>query len=204
MKRLCFLLMVAVVCGSSVYGGYDYVIEKGRYGLPDLDGYETLLMTGGGGSGMHMTDHSSARIEGTSPLDAETGGIWHLVAAGESHLEFLGGEVHQLSVDSFATAVLAGGRIDRINSGQQAWKYAGEPPTLQWNAHITFVCDLASVDYNTQTKMLTGNWRNGTAFNIQLIDEAGYSSVIENIQFIPEPATLLLMGAGMMLMRKRR
>jgi hypothetical protein len=151
-----------------------------------------------------MTDHSFAQIEGTSPLQEGYGGIWHLVVGGESHLEFLGGEVHQLSVDNFATAVLEGGRIDRINSGQQAWKYAGDPPMLVPNAHITIVCDLDSVNHNPLTNILTGNWLDGTPFNIRLIDEAGYSPVIENIQFVPEPATLLLLTVGMVLMQKRR
>jgi hypothetical protein len=48
MKRLLSGLLVVAVC-SVAHAGYDYVIEEGRYGLPSLEDYETLLMTGGGG-----------------------------------------------------------------------------------------------------------------------------------------------------------
>jgi len=203
MKSSFIMLMVAVAFGGSVYGGYDYVIESG-YGLPSLHGNASLLMTGGGGGELYMTDHSLARIEGTSPLQQGFGGIWELGVAGESHLEFVGGEIHQLDLGTHGTAILSGGRIEQIQSGQSAWKYDGDPPVLVPNPHITIVCDLDSVTHNTQTNVLTGDWLDGTAFNIQLIDVAGYSPAIENIQFIPEPATLLLIGVGMLLVRKRR
>ena len=123
---------------------------------------------------------------------------------GYSNLEFYGGEVHELSIGSYATAVLNGGRIDRIGSYQSAWKYGGDPPELFPNPHITIVCDLDSVNHNIQTNILTGNWLAGVAFEIQLIDVDGYSPAIENIQFIPEPATLLLVGAGGLLLRRKR
>jgi hypothetical protein len=197
------VFLIVATCGIAAQAGYDYVIESG-YGLPQLNGSKTLLMTGGGGGGLIMTDHSLAKIEGTSALQEGLGGIWTLDVIGESRLEFYGGEVHELSIGTYATALLAGGRIDRLWSGQDAWKYAGDPPALVPNPHIEMVCDIGSVNYNTATKILTGNWLDGTAFNIQLVDVSGYSPVIQNIFFTPEPATLCMMAAGVLLLRRRR
>ncbi|HPD48037.1 MAG TPA: PEP-CTERM sorting domain-containing protein [Anaerohalosphaeraceae bacterium] len=203
MKRSTMVFLIVVTCGMAAQAGYDYVIESG-YGLPQLNGSKTLLMTGGGGDGLMMTDHSFARIEGTSPLQEFYGGIWTLLVGGEAHLEFAGGEVHQLDLGTYGTAVLSGGRIDLLSSRQNAWKYDGDPPVLVPNPHIMIVCELDSVNYNTQTKILTGNWLDSSPFNIRLIDEAGYSPTIDNIQFIPEPATLVLMGFGAFLLHRRR
>ncbi len=164
----------------------------------------TPLGGGGGGDSLALHDNSFARIEGTSPLQEGYGGIWTLDMGGYSYLEFYGGEVHELSIGTYATAVLAGGRIDRIWSYQDAWQYGGDPPVLLPNPHITIIGDLDSVNHNIETNVLTGNWLDGTGFNIQLIDVDGYSPAIENIQFIPEPAALLLMGAGALLLRGKR
>jgi len=123
---------------------------------------------------------------------------------GHSDLEFYGGEVHQLSIGTYATAMLGGGRIDRIWRSQDAWQYGGDPPELLPNPHITIIGDLDSVNHNIGTNVLTGNWLDGTGFNIQLIDVDGYSPAIENIQFIPEPASLLLIGVGGLLLRRTR
>ncbi len=205
MKRSVVCISLVLLSTSAVFAGFDYVIEEGRYGLPSLEDYETLLMTGGGGDSLNLDDHSLARVEGTSPLEEGYGGIWHLNVYGEAHLEFLGGEVHQLDLGTYGTAVLSGGRIDRLSSRQNAWKYEDGPPVhLVPNPHITIVCDLDSVVHNPQTNILTGTWLDGMAFSIQLIDVEGYSPAIENIQFIPEPSTLLLMALGVVSFLHRR
>lgn len=64
-----------------------------------------------------MFDYSTAVIESTSMLTEGSGGIWELIQGGYSHLDFLGGEIHQLSVGSYATVALIGGRIDYLESG---------------------------------------------------------------------------------------
>jgi hypothetical protein len=87
---------------------------------------------------------------------------------------------------------------------QQAWVLAGDPAEPVPFAHVTFVCDVDSVVYDAQSNMLTGEWLDGSGFAVQLVDVDGYSPAIDNIQFIPEPGTLLLVGAGGLLLRKRR
>jgi hypothetical protein len=113
-----------------------------------------------------------------------------------------GGQVHELDMNYSANALLQGGRIDKIYSYQSAWKTEGQPPVLVPNPHITMICQ-SDWTYNLQSKMLKGNWLDGSTFNIQLVDIAGYSPVIENIQFVPEPITLLLLAVGSVIIRKR-
>ena len=79
----------------------------------------------------------------------------------------------------------------------------GDPPVWVPNPHITMVCDVDSVFHDTGTNILTGDWLDGCSFSIQLVDVDGYSPAIENIQFIPEPATLILLAVGCALIRKR-
>ena len=152
---------------------------------------------------MTLKDYSSAIIKGTSPLEQGTGGIWYLGSAGYSTLELSGGEVHELDMNSYATATLSGGIIESIWSYQSAWLQEGDPPVWVPNPHITIDCQLDTVFHNTQTNLLTGNWLDGSAFSIQLVDIDGYSPAIENIIFIPEPATILLLTLGTVLIRRR-
>ncbi len=131
--------------------------------------------------------------------------MWVLTMGGRSQAEILGGEIGTLSIGSYATAILSGGRIWEIYSGQAAWAMLGDPPTLTWDPHITMICDVDSVVYNEGTRRLTGNWLDGSAFNIQLLDRTawGYDPAIENIRFIPEPGTLALLSLCGVLMRVR-
>jgi hypothetical protein len=59
--------------------------------------------------------------------------------------------------------------------------------------------------YNPANKRLTGTWEDFSKFNIKLVDYQGYSPTIDNIKFtiIPEPMTLLLIGLGGIMIRRR-
>jgi len=98
-----------------------------------------------------------------------------------------------------STAVFEGGRIDYISSYQYVYWLNGQPV----DQHIEMI--VKNYSYNTSTKKLTGTWADNTTFNIQLYNQTGYDTVINNIKFtiIPEPATVLLLGLGSLLMRKR-
>jgi hypothetical protein len=193
-----------MLCGGVVNAGYHRVIADGYSAGFSLEDDEVLLMTGGGVHDLILFDNSQAVIQGTSPLSEDVGGIWDFTSAGYSQLEFSGGGIHEFTIGSYAEAVFSGGRIDKIRSLQQAWVLAGDPPAPVPYAHITFVCDVDSVVHDVGSNMLTGDWLDGSGFEVQLVDIDGYSRAIDNIQFIPEPATLLLMGAGGLLLRKRR
>jgi hypothetical protein len=156
---------------------------------------DSLYMTNGGFGDLNLFGDSTATIKETSPLSEGMGGIWNIELSYSSSLDLSGGQVHMIDIGNGATAILSGGLIQQIWSGQIAWYQTGNPPVPVWNPHITIEC----IDhfYNTSTKLLTGHWLDdGTAFSIQLIDVPGYSPAIQNIQFIPEPVSLLLLGCG--------
>jgi hypothetical protein len=203
MKRSVFYIIIAALLfGPNVT--FALIIEDGYTPGLTLDDYETLLMTGGGVGSLNLEDNSSATIIGTSPLEQFSGGIWYMTLVGYSTLDFSGGEVHEIAIASYATATLSGGRIDNIYSQQFAWIQEGDPPVWVPNPHITMVCDIESVFHNTQTNLLTGDWLDGSSFSIQLVDVDGYSPAIENILFIPEPATIILLALGAALIKRKR
>ena len=113
--------------------------------------------------------------------------------AGISTLNYYGGETVAISIYNDASAVLEGGRIDYIASHQNL----GLP-------HIEMIVN--EYNFNTSSKMLTGLWADNSAFSIELVDQTGYDPVINNITFtvVPEPATLLLISVGAIVLRKRR
>jgi len=205
MKTLAILLTVLLAGFCQAELVYDYVIDS--YGpTPSLRDSQTMLMIGDAGTGsLDLWDSSYARLDGTSPLKQGGGGVWVIGLAGSSRLEMLGGEVNTLSIGTHATAVLSGGSIREIDSTQYVWALMGQPPETVWTPHITMICDVESVVYNETTRRLTGNWLDGSAFNIQLLDRTawGYDPAIENIRFIPEPGTLALLSLCGVLMRVR-
>ena len=153
-----------------------------------------------------MTEWSSGIIENTSPYsEYPRGGIRELGLGGHSHLDFYGGDVFGLHIGTDGSAALYGGKFQEIGSAQFVGIIGRDPVTGEWiyNRHIEmFVREWL---YNAANKRLTGTWGDFTAFNIKLIDVQGYSPTIENIQFtiIPEPMSLMLIGLGALLIRRR-
>ena len=176
----------------SISPAYTYEIHSGYTAGLILKNDESLWMTGGGVGLLDLNDYSLAKIYGTTMLIEGSGGIWDLIQGGYSHLDFLGGEIHQLSMASYATATLKGGRIDRLRTHQGAGYPYIDLYCLDWN-------------HNDLTNLLTGHWSDGSAFSIQLLDVAGTVKNIDNINFIiiPEPVTMLLLGLGGLLIRRK-
>jgi hypothetical protein len=138
-------------------------------------------------------DKSILTIQNTSPLVPSSGGIWDMIIDDWSQLYFSGGYVNRLDLGGHARAEISGGQINKLSSGYI-------PSTSPW---IEIVCK--DWDYSTTTKILTGTWGDNSAFNIQLIDVAGYTSTYSNIEFtvIPEPSAMLLLGLGGLLIRRK-
>mgnify|MGYP000324321666 CR=1 FL=1 len=195
--RSLFVSLFMFGMGISAFGGYDYTISGGYSDDIILKNSQTLLMTGGGVYEITAKDFSVIEINNTAPFAIATGGIANLIMGDNSKLVFSGGDVYRLNIGGFATAALSGGQINKIYSYQSTTI----PNYMQ---HIEIICK--DYSFNSTTNKLTGTWADNTTFNVQLINQTGYSPVIDNIKFtiIPEPATLLLLGLGGVLLRRRQ
>ena len=135
-----------------------------------------------------MWDSSYLEVRSTSiPVNGNwhTGGITDIFLDDYSSLLYLDGWSEEITVEENATAIIKGGHIDAITSMQKVimpsidlycqsgweWVYTGET--------------IAGI---------TGSWMDGASFNIELINDSKYDETWKNINVIPEPATLILLG----------
>ena len=194
MKKLLLGLFVLVFCTSVSFGDivFDYTIsDTYEFGTFMLNS-ESLLITCAGADGIFAQGESYVEVQGTDPLQQHVGGIYTLDLIDFSTMNYFGGETGMFSVYENAIATFSGGRIDYIASFQDSADVK----------HITFVVDLESVDLTGD--FLTGDWLGGGAFSITLQDQVGYDSVYSNINFVPEPATVISFGLGGMFLRNRK
>ena len=206
MKRLLLLLWLGF-CIATADAGYEYadrVISNGEYvlGLDWLSG--VLVIDGGGADVIEVRDSARIEVWSTSaPLGTDIGGIMDLAITNTSHLDYYGGLMQELTVQKNATAQLRGGRIDGITSMQFVEWVDGEPT----GQHILiYAKDGWEWQYeNGKIKGITGLWSDdGSRFDIRFINHPDFDSAWSNIKVVPEPATLLLFGAGGICLFRRR
>lgn len=197
MERLIQCLILVSVFASASLGAFDYEITNTyEYGIFSLNN-ESLLVNGAGAYQIDAKGASYVEIENTLPLQVDIGGIYGLILDDNSTMNYFGGETGSLNIYEDAFAVLEGGRIDYISSYQ--FVHGINQKIIK---HITIDC--LDWNHNTATNLLTGHWNDNSAFSIQLVDQANYDPVIDNIHFIPEPATLALFVFGGLLIRRKR
>jgi hypothetical protein len=123
-----------------------------------------------------------------------------LVIGDTSRLDYYGGEIEELVLYEKAQAHLCGGRIDVITSSQ----YTQYDPTK----HIFIYAqeDWSWTYVDDKIRGIAGLWYDGTPFNMRFETrwEPEYGPAWKNIEVItPEPATLLLLSLGALLLRRR-
>jgi hypothetical protein len=189
MVRRVIPLMLFACCLSVTHAGFDDgLISAGEYEWYVEWFSGTLVVNGGGANVMEIRNASHIEVWSTAkPLGTGTGGITDLVLKNYSHLGYYGGETEELTIRNNSTAYLYGGRIDGITSMQ----YADVE-------HIVIDCRKGWSWLYTGAKItgITGLWKDGSAFSIDFIDHPDFDPTWMNVDVIPEPATLLMLGFG--------
>ncbi len=209
MMRKMVPLLLCAFCLSTAYAGYEYadrVISNGEYvyGLDWLSG--VLVIDGGGGDSIEVRNSSRIEVWSTStPLGTDVGGIMDLCIDDNSRLDYYGGVTEELVTFRNAVAHLQGGRIDGISSAQYVTWVDGEPTGQHIFIHAR---DGWEWKYeNGKIRGIAGLWLDsGTPFDIRFTtryEAHGFDPVWANVKVIPEPASLLLMTLGGLLLRRR-
>jgi hypothetical protein len=194
MKKTIFYILFSCLFTSM---GLAYTYEIYTYSPSDIlyTGESILFADEGGMNGLTLYNNSSATILGTSELEEGSGGIWHISMFGASTLEMFDGQVHEIDFNNNAKAILKGGLIESIYS----YQIVPDPHiTLYYSGTLPTVQTIGGFNY------LVGNWGNGDPFSIYL-HNTGYNAY-GNFEFIlvPEPASLVLLALGGLLIRKKK
>jgi len=200
MKRVLIHLILLGFCAPLSFGAFDYTISTTyRYTTLTLNS-NTLLVTGAGAYSIEAFGSSYIEVQNTAPLQQFVGGIYDLTLHDNSTMNFHAGEMGNFLIKDNASTVFRGGLINSIASYQYVYWLNGQPV----DQHIEMI--VKNYSYNTSTKKLTGTWADDTTFNIQLYNQTGYDTVINNIKFtiIPEPTTFTLLSLGGLVLRRKK
>jgi hypothetical protein len=210
MKKV--ILMLSLVLSVSAFAGYTYTISEGmEFTDLTLKGTQSLLMTGGEGGNVSLFDTTQMDFRGgdlnkiilaySARLNMSNGTILGFINPyGNSVVNISGGDIEKLYVSGWSgsSVTLTGGKIASIANSLN----------VSYGIHITFICNLNSLNYTYDkdgvVTGVAGNWLDGSNFDIDIVNAIAYPPTIEYIQFIPEPATILLLAAGGLLLKRKK
>jgi hypothetical protein len=205
------ILMLSLVLSVSAFAGYTHTITEGmEFTNLTLTGTQSLLMTGGKGNDVYLRD--------STLMNYSNGEVNRILLSGSATLNISGGTVLGV-IDPYGNSIvnISDGYIEKLYvsgwSGSHVTLTGGEFGSIAnslnviYGIHLTFVCDLNSLVYTYDNDMIVigvaGNWLDGSSFDIDIKNSKGYPSTIEYIEFIPEPATMLFLAVGGLLIRRK-
>lgn len=196
MKRIILVTLFAF-CLPLLHAGYENGGVISDYaGFAETSSGLLQVIESGGAERINIRNSAQIEVWSTSSL-GWLGGIYDLVLYNNSHLDYYGGETDEITIRNNATAVLKGGSINGITSMQRTTSVGVDP-------HIMLYCQKDSWSWIDGNRMLgiEGLWLDGTPFYIEFQNHPDFDPVYTNIEIMPEPATLILLGLGALFMKK--
>jgi hypothetical protein len=168
-------------------------LQTGVGGIESVKLYNNSSMTLSGGEVSGIDLKNSATL---SVLDGKVLGT--IYATGDNIINIAGGATDKIYANGSTKVTLSGGNIGTMQIGLNI--SSTSPPTY------IVMCDLYSLNrtyINGVLSGITGNWLDGSGFDIEVGSRIG-NPTSDYIQFVPEPATLTLLGVGGLMLRKRK
>jgi len=204
---------------------YDFstvnVLEAGRIQIADVYNEATLNFSGGSGGAIRTRDSSSVNLYGgsidglntyeTSIANLFDGRSESLDAYNSSVVNLFGGSFNDLYAFNSSKANISGGIASYIytsenstlnlSGGRVSYLAAGGTSTITINGHNFVLGSGLWLDGNhlMGTGTLGGRWFNGVSWTTEITGNGETATIL----LIPEPCTLLLLGLGGLLIKKR-
>ncbi len=205
MRRILPCVFVVLSCSTCFAGladdpeTIDGYLTKGEYASSvKLEDSDKLIVNGGGANFIDAWDNSRLEIYSTSlPLALDVGGVYDIHLSDSSTLLFSGGATQSLKLYRDSTALLTGGTINYITIYHRPVD----------SCYVTLYCQEGWEWLYTSSKItgIKGLWNDGTPFQITLSNVGGsWPDTAKYVDVIPEPATMLLLSVGGLLVRRKR
>ena len=197
-KRIVLCLLISCLpcfCFGSLSdaaSASDGLLETGEYdgSAFKMEAYDKLIVDGGGAYEIRAKDNSYLEVRNTSTPVSNNTGIRYIDLYDDSEMLYLNGTTLTLAVGNDATAILKGGSISSLAI------YHGPKDSC----YVEIWCQ---DNYTMDKNGISGFWLDGTPFDIGFNDNYPYTTA-DYVKVIPEPATLILVGIGGLLIRKKK
>lgn len=230
MRRTIIYLALICLTVPVSYGAFTYHVTDVYYDFQlDLNN-QSVLVEGSGVKAINAQGNSYVEVRNTLPLQPH-GGIGTVDLWQTSSMKLINGEVGTVYMNNTSSLDVSGGEIDdlfdstmapggTINvtdgyihtfrvSGSSTSVFAGGQLdsvsflNLGKGLSVTFICDLNTLNltYNNGNLVnATGEWLDGSTFDTDF----SIGAYDEYVHFVPEPATMLLMAFGGLLIRGKK